>query len=394
MFCTPTLSIDMVKISGLVDLVNRSNVLEVANVRLTRLRQHHDKQTNTIKYKTQDCSAQNKVSGQQETSNWLSSLTERLTTNVALEAKGTRTSTSSSASEEVSSQQIPSSIRVYPSLLASMLRAMLVPVGRIWLLAKMLDSRGCGWIDIQQLKVHLTNKSSPLRVCSWRRLRQIIQQGQHILWERDEIGRIWLYGPKKVANKLNVHKLAGKAVFLPINTLTKGITHVKATFYAAFHAGRPSAPISRATLSSLVGVSERSQRTYDHLGGVQRQTNFCIDKASKQQSQHAAAYTAGNAHFIFEDRKGTFGRKGQKFNAYQLPNTYLTTLQTLECKKQRKLNQQLQTDLVKQEAQGNSLQFKRYYILDAGALQRNKKGKYIKLTNFKHSHTIWCSLND
>ena len=81
MFCTPMLSVDMIKISGPVDLVNRSNVLKAANVRLAHLRQHHGNRTTSTEYKHQGCTVQDaNQSEPQESPSWLTSLVECLST--------------------------------------------------------------------------------------------------------------------------------------------------------------------------------------------------------------------------------------------------------------------------------------------------------------------------
>ena len=64
---------------------------------------------------------------------------------------------------------------VQPSLLVGMLKQEVAAIGRIYLLCRHLDADGRGWLSIAALREQLTAKESPLRVCGWRRLRQIHQ---------------------------------------------------------------------------------------------------------------------------------------------------------------------------------------------------------------------------
>jgi hypothetical protein len=48
----------------------------------------------------------------------------------------------------------------------------------------------------------LTKKKSPHRVCGWRRLRQILAEGEDVFWARDRVGRLWIKGPARVAQAL------------------------------------------------------------------------------------------------------------------------------------------------------------------------------------------------
>lgn len=378
----------MTNISGRDRSVNRSCDLEAANARLFQLREQFAKRKSN---KKQGNSQREIVPSAPVTTSggWLEPLRKRLT-----EAeKGIESASSSPESTPIVPEPAPTTpesshlslilesetIRVYPSVLAGILKQELAPCGRVWLLARYLDKSGRGWITEHELREALTNKGSPLRICGWRRLRQILQQGNNTLWQKDSLGRIWLYSNKKVAINLELERLTGKSVHLPIKTLIGSIATTKAAFYASFHAGRRETPISRATLQSITGVSERSQRTYDKLANVTTQTNFSLDEVANKATEKEAAYDAGSAFFIFEDTAGKFGRKGQKYHARQLPNSYTTTYEAVRSKQQQKINQALRIDLVKQEVLGNDSQSDQSlcscYCLTAKKVRAAKKVK-------------------
>ena len=300
-------------------------------------------------------------------SGWLSPLSKRL------EELHHQLENPPDEDEEPLPEPIPYSesatIRVYPSILAGVMTEELTTAGRVWLLARYIDQPGRGWIKISRLREALTAKNSPLRIFSWRRLRQVMTKGDDIFWERDDSGRMWIRSNKKVAIKLDLIRLTGKSVHLPIKGLIGNIADAKAAFYASFHAGRPSSPISRVVLRTITGVPERTQLTYEERTGITAKRNIALGHAIQLKERQHLAYKDRHAYFVFNDLKGIFGPEGQKYHARQLPNSYTCSYETARSRQQKRINQALKADLVTQEALGNSYQisnpFKRTYFLNA-----------------------------
>ncbi len=272
------------------------------------------------------------------------------------------------SAEKQPSSPSTDTLRIYPDLLLGMLREEQVAIGRIWLLCRHLDSDGRGWLDLAFLRDQLTGKSSPLRVVGKRRLRQILADGAGAFWERDEQNRLWLYGVARVAAKLNVERLIIRPIALPISHLITSLAHTRAHCYAAFHSGRDSEsdsdlgnPISRATLTMLCGVDERTQRRYDTLAGVETRTCIAIGAPYNKANHAETVWQQGGGTFILTDRRGLQGRAGTTYTAWQLPNQYQRCHARLPKGRQRKLNQQLRlltknhADLVTQRARGNDM---------------------------------------
>ena len=239
-------------------------------------------------------------------------------------------------------EQQPQTIVAHPSLLLAMLRHKVEAIGRIWLLARHLDQTGRGWLSVDDLRNALTNKLAPLRCIGWRRLRQLLTTGQGQFWERDRFGRIFLYGTARVAQQLNVERMTGQAVMLPVSQLTQPIATVRAHFYASFHSGRQrdhaaGMPISRETLTELTALSARSQRTYDRQLEIEKRSNYAAFDADPQSASWQQAV-------IF--------RHGDRW-IRRLPNSYHATHQTVTTKQRKRINQRLQKDLVKSGTQGN-----------------------------------------
>lgn len=105
---------------------------------------------------------------------------------------------------------------VHPTLLLSMLKENLEASGRVWLLLRAIDRQGRGWLHVEDIRRKLTAKDSNWRICGWRRLRQLLHQGQDIFWERDKNGRLWLKGAHRIAYTLNSGRLQGFPVELPL----------------------------------------------------------------------------------------------------------------------------------------------------------------------------------
>jgi hypothetical protein len=259
-------------------------------------------------------------------------------------------------------------IRMYPDLLLGMLRGEQVAAGRVWLLCRHLDSSGRGWLDLAAIRVQLTGQDSAMRIVGKRRLRQILADGEKRFWERDDRGRLWLYGVARVAAALDVERLTLRPIALPIADLIAGLAETRAHCYAAFHSGRSidstselGNPISRATLTDLCGMTDRTQRRYDRLVGVETRPCIAVG-AIYEQASHAEAAWQQRGTFKLTDHQGLQGQAGRSYTAWQLPNQYRACHVRLPNGRQRKLNRQLQQlapnhdDLVTQRAQGNDME--------------------------------------
>jgi hypothetical protein len=225
--------------------------------------------------------------------------------------------------------------------------------GRVYLLLRYLDKAGRGWMPVEEIREQLTRKGSPLKTLGWRRLRQLLHQGEGVFWERDSQDRLWLRSALKIALELDCDRLKGKRVDLPIKTLLGGIGEVRAHFYASFHSGRTAAnPISRQTLESITGLSPRTQRDYDRIANVQRQRNLAVGPKHTQLSAEETYWQRGRAAFTFVDSQGRQGPKNRQYLAWQLPNSYQAVHRPHSKGRQKKINRQLAT-LVTHGVQGN-----------------------------------------
>lgn len=241
---------------------------------------------------------------------------------------------------------------VHPTMLLAMLKQNLEAPGRVYFLLRALDTDGRGWLEIDHIRRLLTQKDSSWRICGWRRLRQLLREGEEVFWSRDDRDRLWLHGAHKIAHILDCKRLAGFPILLPVSSLLGGIQAVRAAFYAAFHGGRHSSPISRQTLRVVSGVAERTQRVYDRLAQVQRQRNLAVGERYSQDAIQERAWAKGRAVFYFVDTKGLQGRAGRDYIAWNLPNSYQAAYQRRSRGSRKRLNRKL-ADLVNKGIPGN-----------------------------------------
>ncbi|MDT8305185.1 MAG: hypothetical protein RRC07_04565 [Anaerolineae bacterium] len=254
----------------------------------------------------------------------------------------------------------PASVRLYPDIALAMLREGVAATGRLWLLLQHLDEAGKGWVREADARGLLSDKGAPLRLCGWRQLRSLLAQGEGLFWQRDGGAgepRIWLAGHARVALRLGVTHARLEPVSIPLATLLEGIGTVRAHFYASFHSSRSNhqRPIARATIAQLTAVSARSQRTYERVAGVRCSPNWVIGPAREEGNGQELAWQHGQALFTFTDRNGSYGPAGQRYLAWQLPNSYQGPHQVQGRSPQKALNEQL-VDLYSKGMTGNDRQ--------------------------------------
>lgn len=246
-----------------------------------------------------------------------------------------------------------------------MLKTGLAAPGRIWLLLRYLDREGRGWLALDQVRQAVCDKESEWRVCGRRQLRNLLGQGQDIFWQRDKT-RIWLRSTARVAIALEVDRLRGRPVAVPLSVLLGGMGQVRAHFYATFHSrrsyhssrtddsqDRPGNPISRQALRHISQVPARTQRLYERRAGVEVRPNMAVGERLTSRSLQERAWRHGRATFPFTDTKGKQGPAGGRYVAWRLPNSYSGPHATCPKGRTKKINRQI--DLVNSRVQGNDL---------------------------------------
>ena len=248
-------------------------------------------------------------------------------------------------------------VSLLPDLALALLREGVAAPGRVWLLLRHMDAEGAGWIELRDARAHLTDKKSPLRICGWRQLRNLLREGEPTFWRRevtkDGEERIWLRSAARVAAALQVTRLKMRPVAVPVAALAESIGLARAHFYATFHSARAQGgPIARETLERLSGVSPRTQRLYEERAGVERQRNWALGPAYSLEAAQERAWRHGHAIFRFTDQQGRHGPAGASYLAWQLPNSYSGPHSVESRGRQKRLNRQL-VDLFSKGITGN-----------------------------------------
>jgi phosphoribosyl-AMP cyclohydrolase len=229
------------------------------------------------------------------------------------------------------------------------LRSDQVAIGRLWWLLRALDSAGRGALPLDVVRQQLTGRNTPLRLCGWRQLRQLLQAGNGLFWQRDR-ETVWLRGAARVAHALGVTRVQYAPVTVKTADLAGPIGAVRAMLYATLHRSRPNAPIARATLQTLSGVSPSSQRSYEARAGIRAEAQYAIHF---EQDTEKLAWRYGRALFRVTDVRGDHGVIGRKLILRQLPNCYHVPRTETATRRKRRLNRQL-ADLSQFGATGNS----------------------------------------
>ena len=303
-------------------------------------------------------SGQQEAGCAEEDQDWLARLAETAVT------KRTSTTNTQPAppSNPQSSIQDPQSngwVKLYPDIGLGMLRQELTAPGRLWLMLRYFDQQGSGQLRIDIIRQHLTKKTSTLFMCGQRQLRNLLRDGEGVFWTRNK-ERVWLYSAARVAFALDVERLTGQPVGVPVSALLEGIGNFRAHLYAAFHSGRKKEtphgtqvmPIARDTLAGLSGVGQSSQRAYETKAGVKVQANFAVGEVAQEEIRENRAWVQGQALFELKDYRGQQGKKGKTYLAWQLPNTYLGKHQHRPKGRQKRINRELK-DLVMKGMPGN-----------------------------------------
>lgn len=235
---------------------------------------------------------------------------------------------------------------LYPDIAVVLLQRQLVATARLWLLARLVDERGQGWLPLEELREKFCGVASPLWLCGKRQFRNLLKQGEGLFWTCRH-NRLWLRSVVKVATTLGIERMNGVAVKLPVAHLLQKISVVRAYFYATFHTQRVkgdrtvSPPIARQTLKTITHLSRQTQRRYERLAKIRTLANFAVGHPLTPEREQIAAAQYGNALFHLTDYAGTHGRAGITYLAWQLPNSYGSGQLLQPLGRKRRLNRKL-----------------------------------------------------
>jgi hypothetical protein len=228
---------------------------------------------------------------------------------------------------------------------------------RLYKILHVLDREGCGWLANSTVESILTRKESPHYIYGRRQLKNILQRGEALFWQRAKHKgrlRIRLVARAKVAGRLMGSRLRGQEVSFPLQHLLGSgrgrQALVNASLYAAVHAGQiaqkgKAFPISRARLRDVSGCSSYRQRHYERRMRISVTRHIHILGPHSDYKLERARFHQGLPAYKHTDYRGKINRhrRGAEYIALRLPNSYHTpdTFAVLHSRRQRTINRQL-----------------------------------------------------
>ncbi len=228
---------------------------------------------------------------------------------------------------------------------------------RLYKILQTLDQGGRGWLANSFVGAALTRKESPRYIYGRRQLKNILQRGEGLFWQRAKSKgelRIRLVARAKVASQLLDGRLRGQEVSFPLQHLLGSgrgrQAAVNAALYTAVHAGQitrkeKAGPISRARLRDISGCSSYRQRRYEKHMGITIATHIHILGRHSEYDLQRARRHQGLPAYKHTDYLGKINRhrRGADYIARRLPNSYGTpdTFSVIHSRRQRTINRQL-----------------------------------------------------
>ncbi len=228
---------------------------------------------------------------------------------------------------------------------------------RLYKILQVLDREGRGWLCSSFVETTLTKKASRHYIYGRRQLKNMLQRGEGLFWQRAKSNRelrVRLAARAKVTALLLGSHLRGQEVSFPLKHLLGSgrgrQAAVNAALYTAVHAGQierkgKSGPISRAKLRNVSGCSSYRQRHYERRMGITVASHiYILGQHSDYELQRAKIHQDLPA-YKHTDYRGKINRhkRGAEYIALRLPNSYSTpdTFAVVHSRRQRTINRQL-----------------------------------------------------
>jgi hypothetical protein len=230
---------------------------------------------------------------------------------------------------------------------------------QLWLLLRLMDEKGRGWVDLEWAFLHLASAGSKWRRYKGPRLHQLLAEGNGRYWTTDS-QRIWLRKTVQVAGALGIDRLNGRFVQAAVTDIQDAIAPFRAYLFSTW-LGNHRNPMSRATIERLTGLSARTQQRYGELAGIETVENIALGPYLTAGSQQDAHWHHDGV-FTFVDRGGRQGPAHRQYVAWHLPSSYTSTAPTVGRSQTRHANKQLAVLAKETGAPGNDHLFAREHI--------------------------------
>lgn len=271
---------------------------------------------------------------------------------------------------------------------------------QLWLLLRLMDATGQGWVEQDWAFLHLTESGSKWRQYKRPRLRQLLAEGNGRYWQTDTT-RIWLRKTVNVAASLGICHLNGRFTTGGIDDIRGSIAPFRAYLYSTW-LGNHRNPMSRTTIERLTGISASSQQRYSELANITTTENLAMGpRLTAEGSQEACWRHDGVFEFI--DHDGRQGPPHRRYIAWHLPSSYTSPTPVIGRSQTRHANKQLAVLVNITGASGNGQLFAREHITRrfhangkraALAARRHDGGNdmYWKLSQARTGRGLWQQL--
>lgn len=173
----------------------------------------------------------------------------------------------------------------------------------MWAYARSIDDAGRGMVTTKQL----LNASGMSRQRFW--------ELKELFWDKDQRGRLWIHGYTRVFDTLELdYVIRYKCEF--VDDDLKTVKSFRCALYEAFLAAHGIAPIARATIQELTGLSERTQRRYEQQAQVRKNVNYAR-LATDKVTNKDLMYRYGRGVFAITTKNGSRELVRQLGNGYQ-----------------------------------------------------------------------------
>lgn len=265
------------------------------------------------------------------------------------------TAVSQPAQETAVSPVLVKTVKVWPALGAAMKQKQFGPHYRLHVACQVIDTAGSGRVAVDALRAAFTQKGNGRFLFSWRRARQILNEGDGRFWNWNrKTDVVYLRAVHALAKRVDLPRV-DRAVMIPATAVFSGQGRFNAHLHAAWLTanGGENKPISQAAITAATAVPARTQRHYNRVANQRRRGNLEITERHTKQTEQEAAWQHGRAAFEFIDVYGRQGKPDGRYMARRLPDSHPARHALAPSGRRRKINRSL-ASLVITEGPGSS----------------------------------------
>lgn len=216
-------------------------------------------------------------------------------------------------------------------LLNELTRANMAGPGRLFVLARAMapEAAYIGLQRLQETAVTMWNRS---QYYEW------LSDGDGRLWDIGTDGRMWIYGPARIAQAMGFGRYDRKRMELKPADVATAKQFKQASYNAAILRLGKTRTASQATIKEMTGLSPRTQCYYSKEMRIVHRQNFVVTDDRWQPDNIAKHALNGRHVFEFTDSQGRRGEPGRSYVAFVAPSGSSTNAAAVGWGRKRKTN--------------------------------------------------------